>query len=265
MPWQARRKQRKHKPFEVRLPRRWPHRAKSGVLHALGVARWILATLRGGASADDRGPLELEDTRAHVKVLLCENKLLRGRLASIPAAKRPHYQAEARMEIVQLRAAQGWTLEQTAARFLVTAATLATWMRRVDEQGPEALVRRPPANKYPELVTQMVSTLGYVAPMLGTKRVAQWLAGLGLVLSASTVRRRKQQKPAAPPTEMPSETPKAERFRMRVDAAKTAAESVAVTDAAGHRRLRVGWVMRRLLVTSMPVAYPCTRRRQPER
>ena len=207
LPWQARRKQRKHKPFEVRLPRRWPHRAKSGVLHALGVARWILATLRGGASADDRGPLELEDTRAHVKVLLCENKLLRGRLASIPAAKRPHYQAEARMEIVQLRAAQGWTLEQTAARFLVTAATLATWMRRVDEQGPEALVRRPPANKYPELVTQMVSTLGYVAPMLGTKRVAQWLAGLGLVLSASTVRRRKQQKPAAPPTEMPSETP----------------------------------------------------------
>jgi transposase InsO family protein len=207
LPWHGPRPKRERRPFEVRLPRRWPKRAKSGLLHALGVARWILATLRGEASSKERKPLDLEDVQAHVNVLVCENKLLRGRLASIPAARRPHYQAEARMEIVQLRAAQGWTLEQTAARFLVTVATLSTWTRRVDEEGPGALVRKPPVNKYPELVTQIVSTLDYVAPMLGAKRIAQWLAGMGLVLSASTVRRRRQQKPAAPPPAASSEPP----------------------------------------------------------
>ncbi len=35
----------------------------------------------------------------------------------------------------ELRTPRGWWIEQTAHAFLVTAETVASWMRRVDEQG----------------------------------------------------------------------------------------------------------------------------------
>jgi transcriptional regulator with XRE-family HTH domain len=36
------------------------------------------------------------------------------------------------MAILELRAARGWSLKQTADSFLVTSATVASWMKRVD-------------------------------------------------------------------------------------------------------------------------------------
>ena len=44
------------------------------------------------------------------------------------------------MAILELKAARGWSLEQTAKAFHVTAATIASWMNRLDEDGPDALV-----------------------------------------------------------------------------------------------------------------------------
>lgn len=41
-----------------------------------------------------------------------------------------------RMAILELRAARGWSLEQAADAFLLTAPTVASWMKRVDEEGP---------------------------------------------------------------------------------------------------------------------------------
>ena len=47
---------------------------------------------------------------------------------------------------------RGWSLEHTARLFHLTAATIASWMKRVDEQGPDALVQiREPVNKFREL------------------------------------------------------------------------------------------------------------------
>ena len=61
------------------------------------------------------------------------------------------------MAILTLRVTRGWSLEQAARVFHVTAATIACWMRRVDEQGPKALVQiREPVNKFPDFVRFVV-------------------------------------------------------------------------------------------------------------
>ena len=74
--------------------------------------------------------------------------------------KRPHYVPTERIAILELRAARGWSAQQTAEAFLVTAATIASWMKRVDEEGPDALVQiREPVNKFPDFVRYAVQRL----------------------------------------------------------------------------------------------------------
>src|SRR5207245_10437914 len=58
------------------------------------------------------------------------------RMATIPAARRPHYRPTERLAILELRAARGWSLEQTARIFHLTNATITSWCRRLDEDGP---------------------------------------------------------------------------------------------------------------------------------
>jgi len=57
------------------------------------------------------------------------------------------------MAILELKAARGWSLEQTARAFQVTSATIAFWMKRRDGDGPDALVQvRQPVNRFPDVV-----------------------------------------------------------------------------------------------------------------
>jgi transposase InsO family protein len=179
------------------LPKRWPRRIKSASLHVFGVLRVQLAMLRAKASDEVRWDLRADAREAYVRVLVEENAILRRRLASIDPRKRPHYAPEDRLKILELRAANGWTLQDTASRFLVSVMTLTTWMKRIDEQGEQALVRAEPVNKYPQWVTRLVVLLALVSPLFGNRRVAQFLGRMGLALSASTVRRRRKEKSSA--------------------------------------------------------------------
>jgi hypothetical protein len=52
--------------------------------------------------------------------------LLDTRTAQIPPQRRPHYPVHERMAILELRAARGWSLKQTADTFLVTNDTKYT-------------------------------------------------------------------------------------------------------------------------------------------
>ena len=53
------------------------------------------------------------------------------------------------MRILELRAARGWSAQQTAERFHVTVETIASWMRRLDEGGEAGLVHtEEPLNKF---------------------------------------------------------------------------------------------------------------------
>ena len=66
-------------------------------------------------------------------------------MAQIPPHKRPRYRPQERMAILELRAARGWSIKQTADTFLSNQATVSSWMRRIDEKGPDALLRLPEA------------------------------------------------------------------------------------------------------------------------
>ncbi len=104
--------------------------------------------------------------------------------------RRPFYPPAERMANLELRAARGWSLQQTGDVFLVTAATIASWMDRLDEEGPEALVQlRTPVNKFPEYVRYAVQRVKALCPTLGKKKLAQVLARAGLHLGATTIGR----------------------------------------------------------------------------
>jgi len=108
----------------------------------------------------------------------------------VPAHRRPHYPASERLAILELRAARGWSTAQTAERFFVTEATVASWMIRLDEEGPSALVRTPePVNRFPDLVAHLVRRLKVLCPAMGTLRIAAVLSRAGLHLGRTTVHR----------------------------------------------------------------------------
>jgi putative transposase len=99
------------------------------------------------------------------------------------------------MRILQLRAARGWTLEKTARAFLIEMQTLLGWMGRLDEPSGRPLIQTvEPVNRYPDFVRCLVRQLKALFPAMGSVRIAQILARLGLHLAVSTVRRMVREK-----------------------------------------------------------------------
>jgi len=72
------------------------------------------------------------------------------------------------MAILELRAARAWSLAQTAKAFLVEPATIASWLKRIDEGGSAALVQvRQPVNKFPDFVRYIIQRFKTLCPSLG--------------------------------------------------------------------------------------------------
>ena len=129
-----------------------------------------------------------------------ELRLKDARMSRIEPHRRPHYQAIERMAILELKAARGWSLAQTARTFFITTATISSWLGRIDEQGPDALVQtREPVNKFPALVRYLVQRLKTLSPSMGKAKIAQTLCPAGLHLGVTTVGRMLKEKPQFPP------------------------------------------------------------------
>ena len=146
------------------LPAGWSESVKSGLLCALALARRLVLDVRAGFDGEPlpsaRMRAQNDRLKARIAVLEEERRIKDARMARIPAARRPHYPPSERLAILTLRAAAGWSAAETARRFFVTAATIASWMKRLDEQGPEALVRTPAAvNRFPDFVTELAQRL----------------------------------------------------------------------------------------------------------
>ena len=125
-------------------------------------------------------------------------------MAHIQAQSRPHYPPTERLAILELRAARAWSLAQTASRLLVTPATVAAWMGRLDEGGPDALVQiAQPVNRFPEFVGYLVRRLKVLCPAMGRVRIARILARAGLHLGPTTVRRMLRAPRHCPEAERP--------------------------------------------------------------
>ena len=98
-------------------------------------------------------------------------------MARIDPHRWPQYGPCERMAILELKAARGWSQARTAEVFQVTAATIGSWLSRVDDEGLQALVRqREPVNRFPKFVRYVVGRLKPLCPRLGTLDVT-FLAG----------------------------------------------------------------------------------------
>ena len=171
------------------VPPRWPRRARSAIVHALSLARIALLAATDRVATSVRLEHELALLREELRIK-------DARMERVPPRRRPHYPAVERLAILELRAARGWSAAQTAERFFVTEATVASWMMRLDEDGPSALVRTPePVNRFPDLVAHLVRRLKVLCPAMGTARIAAVLSRAGLHLGRTTVRRMLKRRP----------------------------------------------------------------------
>jgi len=146
------------------LPRTWPCRVRSALLHVVALAQYATAHTRSWAAESCNTRVRLRATvdqiQQEIALLQAEIRIKDARMTCVPAHRRPYYPPVVRLEILQLRAARGWSLEQTADAFLVTAATIRSWTIRLEETGPTALVQlRTPVNKFPDFVRYAVQQL----------------------------------------------------------------------------------------------------------
>ena len=137
---------------KIALPRGWNDNVKSAMLHVISLAQFGMAYTHGWAANSINSRIRLkakcERLQQQVAQLTEEIRIKDARMAQLDPRNRPHYPATERMAILLLRAARAWSLGQTARRFFVMPATVASWVQRVDEQGPRALVQlRMPVNR----------------------------------------------------------------------------------------------------------------------
>ncbi len=194
----------KLQPPRIPLPKNWPGCVKSAVIHTIALAHYSIVYARAWAagSINARVRLAAEKDRFYEECTLLREELRIKdiRTAQIPPQRRPHYGPQERMAILELRAARGWTLKQTADTFFLTSATIASWMKRIDEQGPDALLQlRAPVNKFPDFVRYIVQRLKTLNPSMGKVKIAETLCRAGLHLGVTTVGRILKEKPHPSP------------------------------------------------------------------
>jgi predicted RNA polymerase sigma factor len=195
---------------KVPLPKKWSRHVKSAILHVVSLAQYAAAYTRSWAADSSNARVRLTAERdrltQQVAVLREEIRIKNARSARIDAHRRPHYPPSERLAILALRAARGWSLEHTAKAFLVTAETVASWMKRADEAGAQALVQtNEPVNKFPEFVRAIVQRLKTLCPAMGKVKIAETLARAGLHLGVTTVGRILKESPQPTPEQTASD------------------------------------------------------------
>ncbi len=185
-------------PFPV--PRGWTKTTRSSVLHAISLAFSALTRAWSSSATSRRRTIRLEADldRAMTEIALRNEELAvkDDRFARVPPRRRPYYGPTQRMRILKLKAARGWSSSQAARVFAVTEDTIASWLKRVDEEGERALVQlSEPVNKFPAYVGYLVRWLKLMCPAMGKLRIAQVLGRAGLRLGATTVRGMLQANP----------------------------------------------------------------------
>ena len=192
----------------LRLPKGWKQSVQSALLHVVSLAQYALTQARGQGAAHGEC-LEAERLRQELALRDEELRIHKARMEQISPQRRPHYPPIERLAILELRAARGWSLTQTAEAFLLSALTISAWMKRLDEEGPDALVQTPrPVNKFPQFVGYVVQRLKTLCPTMGKKKIAETLSRAGLHLATTTVGRILKKQPEPPPAEKKPAVPK---------------------------------------------------------
>jgi transposase InsO family protein len=194
------------------LPKHWTRSVRAALLHVIALAKYAIIFTRSWAADSSSQRVRLrakcDQLEQEVALLREELRIKDTRMARIPAHERPHFQPTERLAILEVRAARGWSLAQTATAFQLTTQTIAAWTHRLDEDGPDALLRIPESvNKFPAFVRYIVQRLQALCPLLGKVKIAQILARAGLHLGVTTVGRLRRQPPAPAPAPAPASEP----------------------------------------------------------
>ena len=184
----------KPQPPRIPLPKGWQGCVKSAAIYVFSLAHYciVYARARAADSINARVRLAAQNDGLHEECALLreELRIKDARTSQIAPQRRPHYGAHERMSILELRAVRGWSLKQTADTFLLTSATIASWVKRIDQEGPDALLQlREPVNKFPDFVRYIVQRLKILSPRMGKVKIAETLCRAGLHLGTTTVGR----------------------------------------------------------------------------
>jgi len=194
----------KPQPPRIPLPKGWQGCVKSAAIYVFSLAHYCIlyARARAADGINARVRLAAQNDRLHEECALLreELRIKDARTAQIAPQRRPHYGALERMSILELRAVRGWSLKQTADTFLLTSATIASWVKRINQEGPDALLQLPePVNKFPDFVRYIVQRLKTLSPSMGKVKIAETLCRAGLHLGATTVGRILKEEPQSDP------------------------------------------------------------------
>ena len=202
---------------DIALPIGWPDCVRVAVIHVISLAHYAITYARGWAANSINARVRLAAENGRLKE---ESQLLReelrikdARMAKIDPRRRPYYPPTERMAILEVRAARAWSLAQAGKAFLVEPATIASWLKRIDEEGDTALVQlREPVNKFPDFVRYIIQRLKMLCPSLGKRKIAQVLARAGLHLGSTTVQRMVRDSKTGPPTDPVDDTEQSDRI-----------------------------------------------------
>ncbi len=192
---------------DIPLPPEWPDFVADGFRHAVAAAHYAVVWIESWCvnSPVERVRLRGEVVRLGNEVALLKEELRikDDRLGRIPPRNRPLYPPPARLAILLLKAARGWSAAQTARRFLLTPPTIADWQRRLERDGEQSLVRLPEViNRFPDCVRELSRRLRALVPTMGYEKLCQFLAKAGAHLSRTSVRRFVAERPQ-PPVDTP--------------------------------------------------------------
>ncbi|GHT46460.1 hypothetical protein FACS189454_07620 [Planctomycetales bacterium] len=184
----------------------WTDYTLLAILHIIALARIVILNAASWSEDKECNGLRLrvenDLLRSEVGLLQREIEIKDARFTQLEPKKRPYYLLCERLEILMIRAACGWTNEQTAKRFQVAVQTIINWLRSIDKD--ESTVRMPEKiTQYPDFVHYIVQQLKSYCPILGRFKIANILCWVGLHLSASTVKRILDEPPIQP-TELPA-------------------------------------------------------------
>lgn len=204
-------------PDEIPLPEAWPKLVCRALRYVASLAHYATIQSRcwcancGIERVSMAGRLERADQELAVERDL--NRIKTQRMGRIPAQQRPRYKPKERMEILTIRAQQGWTKAETARTFLVSDDTITSWETRLESAEETNLLKPPePVNKYPDFITTIAHQMNRLCPVLGTEKAVQFLARAGLHLAGTTFGRKlREQAPVPPKEEKPA--PSTERDR----------------------------------------------------
>ena len=160
------------------------------------------ARLASAASPIVRLLVQRDQAFTEVDLLRRDVEVFRAQREGLPPHRRPDYQPEQRLAILQLRRLRGWSIKKTAKHFVVHRNTVRAWIRAAEGKGRPSLLKGAVVwNRIDDAVRWTVQELRRLCsePEFGTPSIARQVVRAGVQMSRSTVQRvLREAKPTRP-------------------------------------------------------------------